>query len=471
MKRLLTLLLFFVACAPLHGQTVLTGTSWDGEIRISGVELKIAVTFHAPADTPAASIDIPQQAAMGLPLINVVQRLPRVHFELQAAPGMAYFEGTLQADSITGIFVQAGQGGTFFLRFRRPGEADGAKEEPVPYHQEEVRFKNDTVTLAGTLTLPPTSGKHPAVVMITGSGGQNRDEELFGFKPFKLIADALTRRGVAVLRYDDRGIGGSSAGPADVTTEDFAKDAQCAVQYLRTRNDIDPAQIGLCGHSEGAVAATIGADRAQDIAFQVLLAGPGVPGDTLILWQLVTLGRAGGASEKDLVDAVALQHRIYDAVRTGRGWEDVRASLSERIGRSMHDLSPERRKALGDSAKFVAATVDAKLAPARSSWFAFLISYDPAPTLRRTRCPVLALYGALDLQVPPGVNLKPLESALREGGNNDVTVRILPGANHLFQAATTGHPSEYAQLKKEFVPGFLDTLTAWVTRHVTTAKQ
>jgi pimeloyl-ACP methyl ester carboxylesterase len=468
MKTVYALLLLVASCATLQGQTDLTGTTWDGAIHISGIELRIAVTFHAPADTPAATIDIPQQSAMGLPLINVVQKPPRVHFELEAVPGMAYFEGDVHADSIRGIFVQAGQGGTFSLHLRTPGRAAEAREEPVPYRQEEVSFKNGSVTLAGTLTLPPSAGRHPALVMLTGSGKQNRDEELFGFKPFKLIADALTRRGIAVLRYDDRGIGGSSAGPADATTEDFANDALCAVEYLRTRNDIDPMQIGLCGHSEGAVAAPIAADRAHDIAFLVLLAGPGVPGDTLILWQMVTLERAAGASEKEITDAVALQHRIYDAIRTGRGWEAVRTSLSEQIGRSMADLPPERRKAFGDSANFVAATTDAKLAAARSAWFAFFISYDPAPTLRRTRCPVLALFGELDMQVPPTLAMKPLESALREGGNKDITVCVLPEANHLFQTAVTGLPPEYGTLKKEFAPGFLETITTWVGNHVST---
>ena len=366
--------------------------------------------------------------------------------------------------------MQAGQGGTFYLRPRTEGKANGAAEEPVPYKQEEVKFSNGPVTLAGTLTLPPTRGKYPAVVMITGSGPQNRDEEILGFKPFKLIADALTRRGVAVLRYDDRGVGGSTGSMAESTTEDFAQDALSGVQYLRTRKDIDPGQIGLCGHSEGAIAAPIAADRSRDVAFLVLLAGPGVPGDTLILWQLVTLARAGGIGENVIADAVALQHRIYDAVRNGRGWEEIHATMSEQIGRSMGEMSPERREALGDSASFVASTTDAKLRTARSPWFAYFVSYDPASTLRRIQCPVLALFGALDMQVPPAVAMKPLESALRAGENNDVTVRMLPGTNHLFQAAVTGYPSEYSTLKKEFAPGFLDTLTTWVTGHVTLPK-
>jgi uncharacterized protein len=462
-------LMFFLAvfsCATLQSQTTLKGTTWDGAIHISGIELNITVTFHGPADTPPATIDIPQQGAQGLPLTNISLDLPRVHFELKASPGTAYFEGTATADSISGIFVQAGQGGTFSLR----PHTKTRDEKPVPYKQEEVTFHNGSVALAGTLTLPPAGKKHPAVVMITGSGPQNRDEEIFGFKPFKLIADALTRRGVAVLRYDDRGVGGSSGSMAESTTEDFAMDALSAVQYLRTRNDIDSQRIGLCGHSEGAIAAPIAADRSHDVAFLVLMAGPGVPGDTLILWQLVTLARAGGTSEKDIAEAVMLQHRIYDAVRTGQGWEEVRASMSAQIGRSVSEIPRERREALGDSAQFVASATDSKLRNARSPWFKFFVTYDPAPTLQRIHCPVLALFGELDAQVPPGLCMKPLESALRKGGNKDVTIRLLPGANHLFQAAVTGYPSEYATLKGEFVPGFLDTLTVWVGKHVSTLR-
>jgi uncharacterized protein len=466
MKQLLTAFLLLFTCATLHGQDALTGTTWDGAIQISGMDLTIAVTFHAPADTPSATIDIPQQMAKGLPLINVSRNLPRVHFELKGGPGIAYFEGARQADTIKGIFVQAGQGGSFSLHLRKQGETPTAAEEPVPYKQEEVTFSNGSVKLAGTLTSPSTGKKHPAVVMITGSGPQNRDEELFGFKPFKLIADALTRKGVAVLRYDDRGVGGSTGGQEQSTTQDFAMDALAAVKYLRARKDIDSRRIGLCGHSEGAVAASMAADRSHDVAFLVLLAGPGVPGDTLILWQLVTLMKMGGAKESDIVESVALQHRIYDAIRSGKGWDDIKTAMKEQIAKSMKDLSPERRQTMGDSAQFVEMVVDSKIRGARTPWFAFFSSYDPAPALSRTKCPVLALFAELDMQVPPSLNKGPVESALRKGGNKDVTVRVLPGANHLFQAADTGYPSEYGTLKKEFLPGFLDTVTAWVAKRV-----
>ena len=252
--------------------------------------------------------------------------------------------------------------------------------------------------------------------MITGSGPQNRDEEIFGFKPFKLIADTLTRRGIAVLRYDDRGVGGSSKGPEDATTEDLATDALAAFQYLKTRKDINPAQIGLCGHSEGALAAPIAAVRSSNVAFIVLLAGPGVPGDTLILWQMTNLARTGGATEAEIAEAVALQHRVYDAVRTGQGWEEVRSSMREQMAESMKMMTPEQRKAMGDSAKVLDARVDASLAAAKSPWFKYFISYDPGPTLEKVQCPVLALYGELDMQVPPPFTMPPLKAALEKGG-------------------------------------------------------
>jgi len=465
MKPLLTFFLTLLTCSALHSQTPLEG-AWDGAIRIMGTELKIAVTFRAPRDTPAATIDIPQQSAMGLPLTNVIRELPRVHFELPAGPGLAVFEGNLQADSIAGAFTQGGVAGTFYLRPRTEGEASQPAEGAVPYKQEEVRFTNGPVTLAGTLTLPSSAGKHPAVVMITGSGPQNRDEEIFGFKPFKLIADTLTRRGIAVLRYDDRGVGGSSKGPEDATTEDFASDALAALQYLKTRKEISPAQIGLCGHSEGALAAPIAAVRSSDVAFLVLLAGPGVPGDTLILWQMTTLARAGGATDGEIAEAVWLQHRVFDAVRTGEGWEEVRSSMSEQMGKSMEKMTPEQRQAVGDSATVIASRVDASVQAAKSPWFKYFVAYDPAPTLEKVRCPVLAVYGELDMQVPPQFTMPPLKAALEKGGNKDITVRVIPGANHLFQQATTGHPSEYGALKKEFVPGFLDTLSTWVVERV-----
>jgi uncharacterized protein len=466
MKLLLNSLLLIFTCASVHAQNPPEGT-WEGAIRIAGTELNIAVTFNKPENTPAATIDIPQQSAMGLPLINVQLLPPRVHLELQAGPGVAVFEGKRSGDSITGVFTQSGMAGTFFLRRRADEQSSLPKKGAETYEQEEVKFNNDTVTLAGTLTLPRSKGKHPAVVMITGSGPQNRDEEILGFKPFKLIAEALTGRGIAVLRYDDRGVGGSSRGPADATTEDFATDALCAVRYLQARSDINTAQIGLCGHSEGALAAAIAAVRSNDVAFIVLLAGPGVAGDTLILWQLTTLARAGGAADSEIAEAVELQHRVYDAVRTGKGWEEVRSSMGEQMGRSIGKMPAEQRKALGDSAKIIASRVETTIQGAKSAWFRYFISYDPAPTLQKVQCAVLALYGELDKQVPPQLTMPPLKEALQRGGNMDATVSVIPGANHLFQAATTGHPSEYGSLKKEFVPGFLDTMADWIAKRVT----
>ncbi len=447
----------------LFAQTAPVGT-WKGAIRIAGTELQILVSFAGKDQALSATIDIPQQMAKGLPLTNVRWQDPRVHFELQAGPGVAVFEGVRTADSVGGSFSQAGMSGTFFLLPDTQKPATVPPEEKPPYAVEEVSFVNGSVTLAGTLTIPATPGPHPAVVMITGSGPQNRDEEIFGFKPFRIIADHLTRRGIAVLRYDDRGVGGSTGKFAEATTQDFADDAAAALAFLQKRKGIRTDRIGLCGHSEGAIAATIIASGSKEVGFVVLLAGPAVTGDRLIMSQIETLSRSGGATDEQIREALAHQVAVVKAVKTGEGWEEVRSGLREQMKKGMAQMPEAQRKAITDS--MINSRVDFQLQSARSPWFKFFVEYDPAPALAKISCPVLALFGELDMQVPVALNKEPMQHAFQAGNNKDATTTVIPGANHLFQKAVTGLPSEYMELKKEFAPNVLELLSDWTLRHV-----
>lgn len=452
------------AGAALQAPTAELLGPWTGAIQILGSELKIAVTFTEDTGALAATIDIPQQGATGLKLVNVRREGPAVHFELQAGPGLAVFDGRLDAGMIKGDFTQAGVKGTFALARGSPDSAKPAapKAEPVPYREEEVRFTNGDITLAGTLTLPQGEGPFPAVVLLTGSGAQNRDEELLGFKPFRVIADHLTRRGVAVLRYDDRGVGGSSGATSEGTTDDFAGDAMAAVALLSKRSDVQPRHVGLLGHSEGALVAALAASRSSNIAFIVMLAGTAAPGEQIIRGQAEAIARVQGATADDLAKLRLQQDLLFQAVRTGQGWEAVIES-ARAVGRDQIKALPEeQRKAIPDPDKAIDAAIQQQLLAAKSKWYGFFIDYDPAQALSKVTCPVLALFGSLDLQVLAEMNRRALETALKKAGNRDVTVKVYDGANHLFVKAVTGSPTEYPTLEKTFVPGLLDEIGEWI---------
>ncbi len=444
---------------------------WDGALVVLGQELGMSVTFEPAEGGLAARIDIPAQGAIGLSLTEVSYEPPRVHFELPAGPGLAVWDGELASDTIAGTFTQAGYEGSFRLVRSaeaiapEPGEGDagaGADTEPPPYVEEELAFESGEIRLAGTLTIPDGDGRHPAVVLLTGSGAQNRDEEIVGFKPFRIIADELTRRGIAVLRFDDRGVGGSTGKLSEATSEDLAGDALAAVEALAARHDIDPDAIGLLGHSEGGIVAPLAVTRSESVAFIVLLAGTAVPGSEVIIEQGELIARAQGADEETIRTQAAFQRRLFAAVRENRDRSDLEAELERMIRDAIEGLPAAQRDAIKDVDTFVRTQLETQLAPVDTPWFRSFLDYDPAEALRATRVPVLALFGELDLQVPPAQNRGPMQAALAEAGNEDVTIDVIPGANHLFQRAETGSPAEYASLEKAFIPGLLPRIADWI---------
>ncbi len=459
--RLLTCILFSaLSYFSATAQTPLPG-KWEGDLHIGGMSLGIMVTFHDSSGVLSGTIDIPQQGARGLALRNVVSSAGVVHFELPAGLTTAIFNGTLSADSLTGLFVQGQAQGTFALLPAAIAAARRPVEPPPPYLQREVTFHNDTVTLAGTLSLPPTADKHPALVLLTGSGAQDRDEDVFGFKIFKLIADTLTRRGFAVLRFDDRGVGGSTGSQVNSTTDDYAGDALAAVKFLKSQAGIDASRIGLFGHSEGAIAASMAATRDPgNVAFIVLMAGPGLRGDSLVNTQIRLMAKEAGASTADIHEALTLQNEIYEAMRSNGDMTNARKKIAQAAARQYAQLTDEQRKSFPDSVAFIDASAERSLAQTRSPWFRRFIDIDPVPDLRQLRCPVLSLFGELDQQVIPEFNRPVVQQAL--SGNKDASIIVIPKANHLFQAAQTGAPAEYGSLPKQFAPKFLDTLLTWM---------
>jgi pimeloyl-ACP methyl ester carboxylesterase len=445
---------------------------WAGSIGIMGSQLVILVSFNAEPDSIKGTIDIPQQNALGIKLIHIAFTDPKIYFELQGGPGLAVFDGILQGDSINGKFTQAGIEGTFILKKRAVENIEvPVNVDTLPYKQEEVSFSNGDNTFAGTLTIPKTKGKHPAVVMITGSGPQNRDEELFNFKPFGIIADYFTRHGIAVLRYDDRGVGGSKGKSVnESTTEDFAGDVLEAVKYLKTRDDINPDQIGLCGHSEGGIVAPLVASKSSDVDFIICIAGSGVKGIDLLIEQSKLIMKADGESPASIKERTELLQSAYNASITDTGWGEVEANMEKVVAEQYNNLPDAQKKSIKDKDEYIKVMTQASVKQFHIPWMKFFMSYDPIPALKKVKCPVLLVYGEKDLQVPPAQNKEPMENALKEGGNKDYKVVVLPNANHLFLYTRTGSPEEYANLPKEFVPGFLDTMTDWILKRVTVVK-
>ena len=305
--------------------------------------------------------------------------------------------------------------------------------------------------LAGTLTLPKGNGPFPAVVLVAGSGPNTRNEPILGHQLFLVLADHLTRQGIAVLRYDKRGTGQSTGDYAKATTMDFADDVQAAMAYLKTRKDIDPRRIGLIGHSEGGLIVPIVAARDPSTAFIVMMAGPGVNGLDILLEQGRLIAKAMGMTDAKIAESSALRAQLFDIVRT----EKDPAAAEVKLRAAFAPLA--KAQALPDSA------VEAQIRQINTEWFRAFFDYDPAPTLRQVRRPVLAINGSLDLQVPPAQSLPAIRAAL--AGNPDAEVDELPGLNHLFQTAKTGGVGEYAQIEETISPLALDTMTRWILKH------
>ena len=451
---LAALLLVGASVGAQKPSTPLTG-NWTGSLNVSGMPLRIVVHFMPKPDgTLTATFDSPDQNALGLTFSAATLTGQMVHLD---APNIgASYEGTLNAPkkTITGRWTQNGNSLPLTLTKTDHVTALDRPQEPhppFPYTSADVTFPGGAagVTLAGTLTTPPGTGPFPAAVLISGSGPNRRDESILGHKPFLLLADTLTRRGVAVLRYDKRGIGRSTGSYARATSADFAADAEAAVRFLQTQTVIDPKRIGLIGHSEGGlIAPLVASENPDDIAFAVLLAGPAMNGEKILLAQAALIAKADGVSSADIKRNAAASKTLFDlAAQQPPAVVQVKA---QKI--ILAALTPKEKKELGNPVKFAKMQTQTILLP----WFRYFLVYNPLPALQKTRCPVLALDGSKDLQVPPAEDLALIGQALKSGGNKNVTIKELPDLNHLFQTCVTGSPSEYAKISENDGPNCAD---------------
>lgn len=442
-RLLLAPVVWLALCLPAWAEPA--AGDWTGVLRPPGAFLRLNLHlsqtpdggltgYLVSLDQGAVNMALDQVAASGETLLFGSSKM-RVSFEGHWNAALQLWEG------------QWTQGGTHLtLNLRRgvntlPVRAPRPQRPaaPFPYAEQEVRFDSPAAHLAGTLTLPPGKGPFPAVLLIAGSGPHTRNERILDHQPFLVIADYLTRRGVAVLRYDKRGAGGSLGDYQDATTVDFADDARAAVAFLRTRADIDPRRIGLVGHSEGGLIAPMIAAGDPKIAFVVMLAGPGVDGKQILLEQDRLIRIANGGDPAEVQVGVEGNRKLFDLILSGATPEQVRAA-----GGARAPVAPDEPPPLSN----------------QFQWLHFFLGYDPAPTLRQLKVPVLDMNGSKDLQVPAAQNLPPIRAAL--AANPKAEVVELPGLNHLFQTAGTGSPNEYGDIEETFAPEALKILGDFV---------
>lgn len=454
MKNISLCFLLIITASITHAQNI-TG-AWHGTLKVGGMQLRLVFNIVKTDSGFSSTLDSPDQGAKGIPVTSTAFDGSKLKLSV-TNPGIEY-NAEFHNNIFTGTFKQNGQAFPLDLSkdsigkqvVKRPQEPT----KPYPYYSEEVSFKNNNanITLAGTLTLPAKEGNYPVVVLITGSGPQNRDEELMGHKPFLVIADYLTRNGIAVLRYDDRGTAQSTGNFESATSADFADDVESAIAYLTTRKEINKKKIGLIGHSEGGIIAPMVAARSKDVHFIVLLAGTGIRGDKLLLLQKEKIERQMGIAETEIAKAQKIIGGAYNIVlNTKPGDTALASNIHTYLKQSAENKIPEEQ-------------INAITTQILTPWMIYFLKYDPAPALEKTTCPVLVMNGDKDLQVPAKENLTAIQKALQKGNNKKVMIKEFTDFNHLFQECKTGLPNEYGIIEQTFSPVALHEITDWIIK-------
>jgi len=439
---------------------------WEGKLKLNaGLELRIALKVEKGQDGALkATLASPDQGANNIPISSIGFNNDVLTFENKIMAATFTGKRNKEKSAFEGEFNQGGAKLPLTLK-KTDKLTEAARPQtpkpPFPYRSEDVVYENKEsgIKLAGTLTLPAGKGPFPAVILITGSGAQDRDESILGHKPFLVLADYLTRRGVAVLRVDDRGVGGSTGSTKTSTSADFAGDALSGLAFLKKRSDIDFNKLGMIGHSEGGLIAPIAASRSEDVAFIVLMAGTGLPGSEILETQGRLILKAGGASESEMKKERNQQKRLIDIISTEKDEKAAEKKLATAWKEIVAAMPESERKALDATG---GPLHEAAIKGFNNTWFRYFLTYDPRPTLRTVQCPVLAINGEKDLQVSAKENLAEIAKALLEGGNKNVKTVELRGLNHLFQPCKTGSPSEYASIETTIAPEALKTIGDWI---------
>lgn len=466
MKTILSFCLLFVLTFGRGSAQNLDG-AWEGNLHVQGMKIRLVFHFLDTNAGYSAKMDSPDQGAFGIPVDDVNFLSPKLTLKIAAAnivyKGSTVFRsntsGTNIIDSIVGTFKQNGMELPLTLHpMLGPPEIDAKIQDPklpLPYATEEVSFQHDGVTLGGTLSLPNGAKSAPAVILISGSGQQNRDEEMMGHKPFLVIADYLTRNGYAVLRYDDRGIGASTGIHDTSTSADFAEDARAAFTYLKSRKDIK--SVGLIGHSEGSSIAAMLAANQPDVAFVISLAGPGVKGDTLLLTQARSLYQSLDMEGDQAEQALAQNRALFGIINLNQSKAETEQLMRDYL-KKVPTPMPEGPTSQEDYINNIVNLIN-------TPWMLYFVRHNPADDFSKVHCPVLALNGDKDLQVDAKMNLYAIAMALKIAGNKDVTTKTIKGKNHLFQTCKTCTIQEYGQLKETFSEEVLKVMLEWMRKH------
>jgi len=440
--------------------------SWEGSLTFNSITLRMV--FHLEQNESGnlgGTLDSPDLGATGIAISEVKIDSNTINISIRSIGGTYIGEYNDQTKEIKGTWKQGTSSLPLILKpqveevvLNRPQEP----KPPYPYNIVEVSFENVEagVSLAGTLIYPKGETPFTAVILISGSGPQNRDEEVFQHKPFLVLADHLVRQGIAVLRYDDRGIGESTGNFSAGTSKDFANDAWAAFQFVKEQKYFNTTKIGLAGHSEGGLIASMIAAEHEEIDFIVLMAGPGLTGEEIIYLQSALIARANGASEEEISRSNDLNKRLFEAVKS----EPDRQELSSKIETIINDYVanlPESEKSKPENNR---ETLNARAARVTKPWFRYFLTYDPSEALSKIKCPVLAVNGEKDLLVTPKENLKAIQKALKTVKNKDFIIKEIKGLNHLFQTANTGSPSEYVQIEETFSPQALSIISEWINQ-------
>lgn len=431
--------------------------NWIGKLELPRMQLELFFKISVDEkDSISALLDVPMQGAKDLHIDKVTATNDSLLLNIPIIAG-TYKGEIVSIDTVKGYWIQAGRSTPLILckidsipKINRPQ----TPKPPFPYLSEDVEYTNPNsgFKLTGTLTIPKNKDNCPAIVLISGSGAQDRDNTAFEHKSFWVIADYFARNGIAVLRVDDRGIGGSGGNISEATSKDFASDALAGVQFLKTRNEIDHSKIGLAGHSEGGIIAPIAANLSNDVSFIILMAGSGIIGEQILYKQGELINREAGASEEMIKQNRQIQQAIFDIILN-------ETDSIKQIDRLQRTYSGGMYFMLQDAQK---EAINQRIKTVNSPWFKYFLTYDPYPTLVKVKCPVLAMIGEKDLQVPPKENLEAIEKALTEGGNKNFKTIELPNLNHMFQNCKTGAISEYAQIEETIVLEVLDLILEWI---------
>lgn len=442
-------------------QTELVG-SWLGKLKVQGFELRLIFNLSEnESGTLMATMDSPDQGAKGISMGDV--SFDGENLKINAPAIRGYYLGEMQGvDSLKGTWHQNGQSFELALKkqakaftFNRPQEP----KAPFPYLVEEVKFKNENAghTLAGTLTLPKGEGEFPAVILISGSGAQNRNEEIFGHKPFMVIADYFAKQGIAVLRYDDQGVGQSGGSQLGTTTYNYSFDAEAALKFLRMDERINSKAIGFAGHSEGGLIASMVSSRIEGVAFLISLGGPALPGSEIILSQTKALAKAQGMPEDEISKQFEQNKTLFEILMNENNNEKAQELMLKSYALSL--------KESGKNETEIAEEVQAfkqNYPKVVYNWMRYYLKTDPADFLVKMKCPVLVLNGDKDLQVISKQNLNAYEQIFKKSGLKDYELIELKNHNHLFQHCKTGLPSEYGSIEESFSEEAMEMMANWI---------